>query len=180
MHNPTIPEAYEYLLTEPNDMHFHLPYLTDIAIGQRVVEFGVRTGVSTTALLHGRPLWLQSYDIERCAGIDELEQSARSGGYDWTFHEESSLWADIPECDVLLIDSLHTYQQLRLELARHACAVGELIVMHDTSTYGQVSEDGSAPGLQAAIDEFLACHREWALARYEPECNGLTTLRRVE
>lgn len=147
----------------------------------QVVEFGVRGIVSTWALLAGRPLSLASVDIVAppAAELAEVVRCADEIGTVFEFIHESTLLLDPVDCDVLFIDTLHTYAQLKAELARHAAGVRFYIAMHDTETFGARGEDGTEPGLRAAIDEFLVAHPEWEVVHDVTNCNGLVVLERV-
>jgi hypothetical protein len=163
------------------DMVEHVAILEQLAShGDRCTEFGVRIpdGTSSTmALLRGTRHSLISYDIQWC-DCREPEDLARRSGKHFQFIRQSSLEAVIAPTDLLMIDSLHTYEQLRDELARHHDKVDRYIVMHDTTLFGLHGEDGKAPGLQAAIGEFLHAQPEWQFLLYRPECCGLTVLER--
>jgi len=147
----------------------------------RVVEFGVRGIVSTWALLAGRPVALASVDIVAppAAELAEVVRCADEIGTAFEFIHESTLLLDPVDCDVLFIDTLHTYAQLKAELARHAAGVRFYIALHDTETFGARGEDGTEPGLRAAIDEFLTAHPEWEIVHDVANCNGLVVLERV-
>lgn len=167
----------------------HLPTLRALAANADtssprplwVVEFGVRSIVSTWALLAGRPLSLVSVDIVAppSAELAEVSGCAAEIGTAFEFIHASTLDLEPVDCDVLFIDTLHTYSQLRAELARHAAGVSGWIAMHDTETFGARGEDGTEPGLRAALDEFLAAHTEWEIVHDVANCNGLVVLERV-
>jgi predicted O-methyltransferase YrrM len=160
------------------DIGEHIPTLARLSSGKRVVEFGVRTGESTTGLLYGRPTALTSYDINPCGRIDELNEMAGVMAIPFNFQVGNSLDVVIEETDVLFIDTLHTEAQLSAELARHAPAVRECIVMHDTVTFGRTGEDGTG-GLNRAIYLFLADNPDWYIETVYRNNNGLTVLRRT-
>lgn len=88
----------------------------------------------------------------------------------------------IEPTDLLFIDTLHVYDQLKKELDRHAACVRQFIIMHDTTTFGEIGEpiDGSpnARGLWPAIEEFLESHCDWQLRERFTNNNGLTVLSR--
>jgi hypothetical protein len=171
----------------------HMPYLCELAAQhQTAVEFGTRGGGSTAALLLGIGASLRSYDIQ-VRPQDKpfwkrLAAAAAAAEKEWAFVIQDASTADIPECDLLLDDSLHQYQFVRDLLERHHSKVRHHIVLHDTATYG---EHGQAPyragtigtepdpnekGMTAALDEFMAAHPEWAVERTVDFSCGLTTL----
>ncbi len=130
-----------------------------------VTEMGVGdiTGIgasSTTAFLHARPRRLVSYDILPCpytkARMDRL-----SGHTNYSFIQGDSRDVTIEPTDLLFIDTLHTYDQLRVELRRHSGKVSKYIILHDTVKYADVGGDipgfiEGSKGLRLAIQEFLA------------------------
>lgn len=179
---------YARLCAAPSDINEHLPTLRNLASGVRVVELGVRFGHSTAALAAGAPVSLDSYDIKLQAAAHKVHALAVAAGVDMRLHQADDLAIDIPECDLLFIDTWHSGTQLEKELNRHAHAVRKHIALHDTTTFGQHGEtDGipwaSAvePGLLSAIDAFMATAEgaRWRVAKVWANNNGLTLLERV-
>ena len=143
------------------DISEHLPTLYMLAkMSKSVVEFGVRGGVSTMAIIAaGKPSI--HYDISPAPFVFN---------YPHTFIQQSSLEAEIPICDLLFIDTEHTYKQLSRELATHENMVSKFIAMHDTVTFG--SE------LMPAIEGFLSTNPNWEIIAHYKNNNGLTVLGR--
>lgn len=170
------------LTDDQNDMVGHGMWLRSIVSGKEVVELGVRDGLSTCYMLSGRPRHMRSIDIRPCSNRENIEQALRDIYPDrpipWMFERGSSLEVLPSSAHVLFIDTLHTYKQLSQELARWASFALERIVMHDTRTYGLKGEDGTEPGLRAAIREFLASHGEWVCEYDFENSHGLTVLTR--
>lgn len=168
-------KRFHQLCAEKTDIQAHLPRLAEMADGMRVVEFGFRTGVSTVALLQKAKV-VTSYDIVDCephrSRVAKLSQNFR-------FVMVSSLKTIIPVCDVLFIDSLHTYKQLRAELFKHQHRVLLYIAIHDTETFKTNDKGGDGPGLQRAIDEFMQEHGHWVVWKHHKDSNGLTVLRAI-
>lgn len=157
---------YAHACAVPSDINEHMPLLRELASRCRhVTEFGMRWARgSTLAFLAAQPEVLISWDLdpanvtgENAAGLVKLAgktrfqprtgdtlQIAPIGLYDRT--------------DLLFIDTLHTAKQLLTELERHVDPkhqpVRKFLVFHDTKTFGLEGEDGSAPGLRAAIQQF--------------------------
>lgn len=171
------------------DMWEHFPTLREYAGEcQSVVEMGVRGGCSAYALAAGlaeskaKDKWMVYLDINACQN-ESLEKLAEEAGLQIEFHQADSRYVDIPECDLLFIDTLHTYGQLKTELELHHTKAKKYILMHDTSApWGAKNEvdDGSPnKGLWPAIEEFLLEHdKEWALEVRYTNCHGLTILAR--
>jgi predicted O-methyltransferase YrrM len=173
-------EALDILTRTATDINEHLPMLYFLAQQcDHVTEFGVRTGASTLAFLHGlqgRPATLRSYDINDQYGVqDSLTRWTR---VEWTFSICSTLSITrIEPTDLLFVDTLHNYDQVRQELALHGDAARRWIVFHDTETFGTVGDDGGR-GINQAIDEWLQAKPEWRIVYRTHRNNGLTVIER--
>jgi len=131
-----------------------------------IVEWGVRGGVSTWAMLDAMPadgrLW--SVDI-----IDCVVPPRVSGDPRWTFlvgdDLDPAIQSQLPDaCDLVFIDTSHTYEQTAGELAYALTLHPGRIVMHDYVM----------PPVAQAADEF--CAREgWRVVHNELPF-GLATL----
>lgn len=135
-----------------SDIQGHLEFLRDVAKGF-VVECGVRSGVSTAALLAGvvkNGGRLVSIDVDHCQSIFE-------GHPDWTFIRGSSIDPNtLPVVDVLFdvvfLDTLHTYEHVKaeLELWGPRVAPGGMILVHDVDTF---------KGAGDAVSEWVAARK---------------------
>ncbi len=195
---PAILRRYQEHCQTPSDIHEHLPVLRQYASKVRhVVELGVRDAVSTWGLLAGLPASMTSIDIRTSARVGEVIEVARGEGIDYRFQEADSLVVEIPECDLLFIDTLHTRYQLFQELKRHSTRVSRYILLHDTVSYGQQDEvvyahasaesraRSGAPderqGLVTALCDFfvsVADGANWRIVQQFPNNNGLSVLAR--
>lgn len=163
----------------PSDICEHVQRMRKLAERcAHITEMGVRTGVSTTAWIAACPKKLVCYDMQRRAEVDLLERSAKAAGVNFVFHIENVLHVTIEKTDLLFIDTLHTYDQLRRELSLHAAKVRKYIVLHDTETFGQNGELPGTRGLWPAIEEFLADNPRWIISERRLNNNGLTILKR--
>jgi hypothetical protein len=173
-------EALDILTRTATDINEHLPMLYFLAQQcDHVTEFGVRTGASTLAFLHGlqgRPATLRSYDINDQYGVqDSLTRWTR---VEWTFSICSTLSITrIEPTDLLFVDTLHNYDQVRQELALHGDAARRWIVFHDTETFGLTGDDGGR-GINQAITEWLEAKPEWRIVYRTHRNNGLTVIER--
>ncbi|MDB5392238.1 MAG: methyltransferase family protein [Planctomycetaceae bacterium] len=175
---PALWDRYLELCQQPSDINEHLSCLLRMAhCSKDVVEFGVRGAVSTTALLCGQPRRFRAFDLVRLPVVSELEKL--SGNCAFQFEQRNCLEVDLKSTDVLFIDTLHTAAQLAAELNRHAVNVKRWIVLHDTSTFGSIGEDGG-PGLWDAVTAFLAANSNWFIAVRYLHNNGLTILQNRE
>jgi len=184
---------YEGHLRQQTAITAHLPRLRMLAASCDVcVEFGVKRGASSSALLLGAP-YVRSYDLVRTSEADRL---AAAAGAHWDYRIEDSRTAEIPPCDLLFVDSLHSYAQCDAELRRHADRVKHFLVFHDVGTFGEIAADGetgrpawaytpggpSVPraylGIRPAIDE--ACIRDpsWQIAARYVDSHGLLVMER--
>jgi hypothetical protein len=158
-----------------SDVGAHLPLLYKYASGcKKVVEFGVNDCTTTAAFLYAQPDELHSYDIKRFPEVSEMEKLA--GRTRFEFHEQSTLDADIPECDLLFIDDLHTGEHVRQELARHAGKVRKYLFFHDTTLFHSAGELPGSEGVWTPIADFLRESPDWRLLYSTEDCNGLVGL----
>lgn len=171
----TLEELYELVCATRSDIYSHCPLLRELAARcSAVTELGTRYGVSTVALLAGQPRRLTTYDLVRQETVALLERVA--GATQFRFVCGDSRAVAIAPTDLLFIDTCHTYEQLRVELARHAPYVRRYIALHDTRTFGQRGEDGGK-GIRPAIEEFVQAGG-WRTAENRQENNGLMVLER--
>jgi len=162
----------------PSDINEHLWILNALAAScDHVTEMGSRSGVSTTAFLAARPKKLVCYDLYQSPEIAHL--MALAPPTDMVFMQESTLEAVISPTELLLIDTLHTWDQLSVELDRHAPSVSRYLAMHDTEIFGSAGEIPGHVGLWPAVKDYLSEHPEWRIAEVFKNNNGLTVLERV-
>lgn len=174
-----ITELFLQRAKTPSDINEHMPVLALLAAAYpHITEFGVRTGNSTISFLAGfsmsgrRGSVLASYDINQ-----HSVPSVPLLGIDWRFTQaDTAKLASIEDTNVLFVDTLHTYAQVKAEL-KHAKSVTNFIVFHDTVLFGENGENGE-PGIQGAIGEFLANNPEWHVFTHYENNNGLLILRR--
>lgn len=171
----------------------HLPRLRDLAANALgCVEFGVKRGASSSALLMGCDR-VTSYDVVETREARELEAIA---GEQWSYRIEDARKAVVPDAELFFLDSLHTFEQVRDELAAHGHKAGRWLVFHDTATFAVVGADGetgrqkwtyvpgkgSVPldclGIRFAIDNYMIKHPEWRIAAHYPDSHGLLVLER--
>lgn len=176
----SLAERYEYELHNPTDIHEHLPTFVELCVeldARKVIELGVRSGVSTIAWLvgldkTGGELW--SVDM---SGAPDIEADR------WTFlrgHDlDPIVLAELPnQADIVFIDTSHHYNDTLRELETYLPRVrpGGRIVLHDTEL--EVPEDSPAGDppfpVKAAVQYFCELHDlEWSNAT---NCWGLATV----
>jgi predicted O-methyltransferase YrrM len=173
--------SYQYAVRKSSDINEHLPMLSFLAEQcDHVTEFGVRTGESTLAFLHGLrgkySARLRSYDINDDYGVRQAYAPLTKT--DWVFVTASTLTIPkIEPTDLLFIDTLHSYTQVSQELALHGDQAKRWIAFHDTDTFGNVGEDGNE-GIGKAILEFMDARPEWRVVYHSHRNNGLTVIER--
>ena len=200
-----IESNYKRCCDTHGDISEHLPTLARYSREcSTISEMGVRTVVSTWAFLKGL-LENNSYekklicvDIEDAPNIQEISNFVRNLGVDMTFLKCDSATVNIPQVDLLFIDTFHVYGHLKRELAKHHASVKKYIIMHDTvsdAIYGEARREhfnieqtmkntgyslyDITHGMIQAIYEFLADHPEWRIEADYKNNNGLMVLKRV-
>ena len=180
----SILDIYEEKCKTQSDINEHLPTLKSLAEEcETVVEMGVRTIVSTWALLAGNPKSLLSIDIKHPevhgSDINQVEQLATEAGIEFSFLEADTTQIEIEECDFLFIDTWHVYDQLKKELELHGNKAKKYLAFHDTVTFGLRGETAGYAGLLPAIAEFTQANPQWILHQHYKNNNGLMVLKRV-
>ena len=164
-----INQIYKKLCHIPSDINEHLPTLKQYASECRViVELGMRDGVSTWALLAGKPKEMVSIDIIFPKVDIDLYKITRAEGIEYYFWLGSSLEVKIP-CDLLFVDTIHTYDQLSKELKLWGNHVEKYIILHDTTSCKEE--------LEPAVNEFLEQNKQWSIDEVFENNNGLTILK---
>jgi len=162
---------YRWAAQTPSDFSIHVPMLRALAsVCDHVTEMGVRTGVSTRALLV-EDCTVRSYDIELNQYVESLFEKAASIGKDVKYIKANTLALEIEPTDMLFIDTEHTYQQLSQELRLHGNKARKFIAFHDT-------DQPFAGETLPAIMEFLANNRHWHIRTHNMHSYGFTVLER--
>lgn len=185
----TIDEKFNQAKNTPSDIHEHMDTLFDLAKEcDSVTEMGIRNVVSTWAFIKRDPKKLTGIDIHDNKNVfDGIVIYPK-----WNFIKADTTKIEIEQTDLLFIDTLHIYSQLKKELKLHAKNVRKYIVLHDTVTYGFKDEptDWQTPeimenyliedkqGLVPAISEFLSENTDWFIFKEYTNNNGLTILKR--
>lgn len=171
---------YEWAVKTRSDINENVHVLYNLAKEcETVVEMGVRTGVSTRAFLNTN-VKLMSFDIILNPKVQELFSVAKKHGKDVQYIKEDVLNIEIDEVDMLFIDTLHTYEQLKRELKLHGNKAKKYLAFHDTYTFGLVGEDGrDRKGLLTAILEFMSDNPHWKIRTHKTNNNGMTVLERA-
>lgn len=151
------------------DMVPHLETLSRFASrASCVVEFGVRSGVSTWALLDGLPKGsrLISVDVSATDLPERITHDKR-----WTFVLGDDRSVDLPQgyADLVFIDTSHEYHHTLAELDIAASLRAEWILLHDYAL----------PDVHDAVHGWLSRNPGYRLALIEPSQWALAGLERV-
>lgn len=170
---------YEKAKRIPSDINENLHELYELAKEcETVVEMGVRTGVSTRAFLNTN-VKLLSFDIVLDSNVQKLFDIAKKYGKNTQYIQADVLNIEIEDTDLIFIDTLHTYKQLKQELKLHGNKAKKYIAFHDTYTFGLKGEIGNdSKGLLSAVIEFVVENPHWKFYKYKTNNNGLTVLKR--
>lgn len=182
--NQRLHKLCEERFASRDHMAWHMPTLWSLAREcQFCVEFGVRRANSTVALLAGCPGVVLSWDVDNHVPTfyDRIRQAA---GKRWALTIGDSVQADFAACDLLLHDSLHSYDHVRAELEAHAHRVARYLVFHDSVSCATEGihpitkvKDKAVRGMMPAIEELMA-HGEWKVLMHDRESAGLLVLER--
>lgn len=179
----TLDQVYKHMSRpgpHSDDIIEHLPTLTTLASQcDHVTEMGFRVGTSFAAILKGKPKKAISYDIAIADGVKHAWSQLKTEDTDFQIIEADTREIEIEETDMLFIDTLHTYDQLKTELELHGDKARKYLVFHDTVTFGQKGEDGKSPGLLRAIEQFILKDCNWLVSAHHKNNNGLMILERV-
>jgi predicted O-methyltransferase YrrM len=155
---------YKKRLASWSDIQAHLPFLYEQAAKSKVIlELGVRSGISTSALLAGAEqsrghVW--SVDITRPHVPDWWRKSGL-----WTFTLGNDLYPAVAELqpervDMLFIDTSHDYEQTLAELRLYVPRLnrGGVVCCHDTELQsGQfTASDYVSFSVAKALETFCA------------------------
>lgn len=174
-----------------SDIREHLFTLMGYALDcEHITEMGVRDVVSTWAFLAAKPKKLVSIDINYTPNIEEAILLATQNDIQLEFKVQSTI-ADnfeIEETDLLFIDTLHTYSQLKKELFMHGNRARKYLIFHDTTHFAYENEPNNIreqtnlwmpAGLRPAITEFVNANPHWGMCNWYDNNNGLSILRRT-
>ena len=164
-----------------SDINEHLPVLREYAEKcDTITEMGVRFVVSTYAFAIANPKKIVSIDIihpndytERYGvsssyRLKEIEDHCTDNNIIFQFIKGDTKSIEIEETDLLFIDTLHTYEQLKAELNLHSNKVKKYIILHDTFS--------CANEFIPALNEFLKDNNNWSIHKVYENNNGLTIL----
>ncbi len=194
---------YDNYSKTASDINEHLPVLRDLSKEcSSVVAIGIKNMVSVWGLLEG--LSESASTKRQFIGYDaflppqdlviQAQTLTDALGISFELVQTPYMSIQIKPCDMLFIDSLHTYRHLMHELETFSPKVRKFIALHDTSdpwgsqedsayngNYSEYPKEYSSKkkGLWPAVKDFLAAHPEWQLKKRYLNNHGLTVLERV-
>lgn len=192
----TVEEFYGQLCRSPSDINEHLPTLKKYAEEcEHITEMGVRWVVSTYAFANAKPKHFISIDIRHPSEpewnsvwssgkrLNDIQNYCSNNNIDYKFILADTTKLEIEQTDLLFIDTLHTYNQLKQELELHGNKATKYLIFHDTTNFRHRNEDDSPEidgkkGIYPAIEEFLIKNTHWSIHEEYTNCNGLMILKR--
>lgn len=170
--------AYLAACEKERDLNKHLPKLKELADScPRICDISNRLE-SSIAFLASSATQLELHNTEGNNGLEKLvdmRHVERPGAkVVWTLADSTNVQT-INECDMLFIDSEHTYDRLSEELRKFAPYVRRYIAMHDTEVHGKLGSDGG-PGLLNALRDFMREFPEWSVVYHTNNQYGLTVI----
>lgn len=168
---------YQQYANRISSIYQHLPVIRELTSEvDHITEFSSNVDEGAAiAVLVAEPKTFISY---RPKGL-ETKSLLQLTDTAWiTYKEEPS--REIAETEFLIIDTFHTYQQLKRELETHHIKVSKYIAIAGTATFGNVGQDGSHPGMRQAIADFIDSEFQWSICHENHSNNGFTILERED
>ncbi len=177
-HKVDYENEYRQACLSASDMQEHISWISELTLEcNHATELGVGSAQSTRGFLR-QDIEMHSYDIHIYPETQTYFDAAKAGGRNVTLHVEDTRTTTIAPTDIMLVDSYHSYEQVKIELDLHASKVRKYILFHDTTLFGDVGQGGEK-GVWPAVEEFLDTHPEWQLVERRTNCNGMTLIKRI-
>jgi hypothetical protein len=187
----TIEALFHRVKNNPRDLDQHADAIRGLAGEAEHVTAFVKRREWNPMLAAGRPRELVVWQKEPHGGLQQLHEAIVAAPEKdgrkietYTTHEggdgSASLTAEIEPTDLLILDTVHSSERLTAELDRHADKCRRRILVRSTGAFGVKAEGEDAPGLFAAMRQFIEDNPEWFVARHEPKQWGWTLLSKDE
>ena len=172
----SIEELYEQFVSRYKSAWF---YETLIDLANRpevdsVIELGVKQGGSTSAFLTCNISCLVSCDITFKHLNKGLFERLLPEGIMWVLLKIDSTIVPVGPCDLLMIDTVHTYDHVTKELSLQADSVRHYIAIHDAN-YPKGEADPRKT-VRAAIQDF-AEGTKWEIIKDVAVGTGMIVLK---
>lgn len=138
------------------------------------VEFGVKQGTTLAVALFTNTKRVTGYDItvKWYQPVQHLfKEYAEANNITLNVIPQSSLLCVISDIDLLYIDDLHKYTQVKRELEIHNKNVNKFIVFHDTTLF---------PEIKKAVMEFVDASDDWVIYNESTVNVGFMTIKRTQ
>lgn len=171
-----IEAAFEALKKIPHDFRTQEDVLKGLASESKVVvELGGRRSSSSVCLLAGQPQTLRIIDPNP-EGVDRLRELQGQTTIEHIPMRSEEV-QPIP-CDLLLIDTNHTGEQLKKELDLYR-DLADRIILHDTTLHLTQGENNK-PGFLEVLKELVGGNGGWFVLIHVYENYGLTVFSRLQ
>lgn len=167
-----------------------------------ILELGAHRSIITWALLHGLCTRSHERNMRRYIlndlkpfNVNNLLRVTESYGVQMEFYWQNDLTLDLTEAvDMIVIDTLHVYPHLRLELEKFAPFARRFLAILNTAKYGDqgesimskemqgvcatygYTEECMSKGMMPAILEFLETDHAWSIHEVSHQGNGLVVM----
>ena len=163
-----------YTRVAPSDLNEHCDALRTLGEGRTVVDFGDRPGVSGVALATNASHYTMIHPKEP-PEFKHIRKFLKDRNAVAELKISTTEIIDVPPCDVLFVDMVHTYSFIKRTLEANQANVKDFIILHDTVIYGETGDDGGK-GIMPAIREFLRTNRRWTVWQHYRNQHGLLVL----
>jgi hypothetical protein len=163
----TVGEIYDWVLTTKRDCIEHLPTIKTLASQCETVVACIKRREWDVAVLAGGPARYISHQAEPDPIYSRLPPFDRD--------DADSLTAKPVECDLLILDTVHSAERLRAELARWMPYCRRWVAIRGTAAFGERAEKTKDDGLLVAVRELTD---PWKRVYQEDKQYGLTLLSR--
>ena len=183
----TAEKIYAWTLTTKRDCIEHLPTIrklasqADVVVGltkRREWDVAVLAGQANSPASGGAlaPRSFVSHNTEQDPLLDMLAAHTSPASH-YSHDSLDSLAAPPIDCDLLLIDTVHSADRLTAELDRWLPHCRRWIAIRGTRAFGETAEGHKTqPGLLVAVRQIVAKHPDWKRVYQEELQYGLTIL----
>jgi len=188
----SLDDVFEWGKATPRDLEQHFDTLKMYSSEcEHVVEITKRRE-STIALLAGRPKILDTFTLEPDAVHDTLHWLVNATNplplHRFSTHiirDTIGIDVEVPECDLLYIDSVHHAQRLLAELTLYGGKATKYLVLRGTAAFGEHAEGSEDEGLYFGLMRWFERDgrpwvrvfrddRQYGLSIYSPSADAIS------